>query len=310
MHELQRQATKDKSRLDIYQMQDISAINSPTTQCAHMDGGSMVTTCHDLRYVYHPKPIKKGSVVLRVADNRPHYPTHTGYLAIPCPSRDEQHILVQTYLTPTLPVIILSPDAIAKQHRCEGYTAVSYLNGTNCAITLTHCLHNKQNIKIPCQLHRGLLYSNPIPPVSDDPDLAERILHPTLTSVHHSSTPCSDCNSSPTSPANDIHHPSPPVTCHACTQDSSSPSSTCHPCKASYPSPPSTSTSIGDKIDTFRRLGYQSDVSLSTLSRKVHGIPTFADPDPPFLRDKLPSRPPSILDSPTYSLYQLTRDQL
>ena len=307
------------TRLHIYQLKGLPELNSTSKQHAHMDGGSMVTTCHDLRYVYSPKPIRKGSVCLRVADNRPHYPTHTGYLAVPCPHLPHGYALIQTYLTPTLPVIIVSPDAISKQYQCEGYSAISYLNGQNCAVTLTHCLRHSQNITVPCQLHRGLLYTEPIPLVSDDPDLADRIQNPTLDVL--STTPCASCTSPDTpSPVHDINKPTPPVTCNACTADSpgTSPSTVCSPCKNTCPFPPPTKHAppnndvtlpdLHDKIDMFRRLGYQSDVSLPTLSRKVHGVPDFTQVDDTLLSKSIPS--PSLLDPEEYQVSNLTRDKL
>lgn len=74
---------------------------------AHIDGGSMATPTNDVNLVWHRQPAVNPPV-LRVADKRPHRPTHQGYL---CVRTSKGPTLVSTYLTQSLPATILSPDA-------------------------------------------------------------------------------------------------------------------------------------------------------------------------------------------------------
>ena len=77
--------SQSKSCHQIYQLKNIYSLIDPddhNTQRAHIDGGSMTTTCHDPDLIYHLCPIPPYSVSLNVADNKSHYPTHKGYLCL------------------------------------------------------------------------------------------------------------------------------------------------------------------------------------------------------------------------------------
>lgn len=104
---------------------------------AHMDGGSMATTMHREDLVWHMTPVKNPPA-LRVADDYAHYPTHKGYLRVPVLG-GYGYRMMETFLTPSLHVTILSPDACGKQLQCGGYSSVSNFNGVDCQLELRHC---------------------------------------------------------------------------------------------------------------------------------------------------------------------------
>ena len=122
---------------------------------AHIDGGSMVTTTHDSTLVWHARPAVKPPL-LRVADKRPHRPSHEGYL---CVDGETGPTLIRTFLTPTLRATILSPDAACCENGCSGYTAISNCDGHNCSVTLRHCKRRSGDLRLPAVLRRGMLYT-------------------------------------------------------------------------------------------------------------------------------------------------------
>ncbi len=125
---------------------------------AHIDGGSMVTTTNDPTLVWYARPAVKPPL-LRVADKRPHRSTHEGYI---CVSADTGTTLVPTFLTPSLPATILSPDAACRDNGCSGYTAISNCDGHNCSVTMRHCKRRSGDLRIPAVLRRGMLYTKPL----------------------------------------------------------------------------------------------------------------------------------------------------
>ena len=125
---------------------------------AHFDGGSMATTTHDESLVWYRRRAVNPPI-LRVADKRAHRPTHQGFLRVPTSHGTK---LIPTFLTPTLPATIMSPDSACRHFRCQGYTAISNCDGHNCSLTLRHCQRTNGDIHLPAVLRRGLLYSQPL----------------------------------------------------------------------------------------------------------------------------------------------------
>ena len=118
----------------------------------------MVTTTHDPTLVWYARPAVKPPL-LRVADKRPHRPTHEGYL---CVDSETGPTLLRTFLTPSLPATILSPDAACRENDCSGYTAISNCDGHNCSVTLRHCKRRSGDLRLPAVLRRGMLYTRPL----------------------------------------------------------------------------------------------------------------------------------------------------
>lgn len=118
--------------------------------CAHIDDNSMVTTTSDPTLVWHARPVVKPPL-LRVANKCPHQePTHKGYM---CIGTETGPTLVPTYLTPSLPATILSPDAACRDNDCSGYTAISNCDGHNCSVTPRHSKQRSGDLRITAVLH-------------------------------------------------------------------------------------------------------------------------------------------------------------
>lgn len=94
---------------------------------AHMDGGSMASTCHEEYLFWGPitKFPKDRRPVLSVADNRKHYAEGYGILRVPA-LVERGYVEVKALYTPTLKTIILSPDAMRKELGCRGYLTSLY----------------------------------------------------------------------------------------------------------------------------------------------------------------------------------------
>jgi hypothetical protein len=103
------------------------ALDKPAPLHAHMDGGSMVTTCDRLDYLWqvtwysptHHVPTLLVACYLvpsylpcSCADNHDHFPKGEGYLHVPTMHGSAS---VHCYYMPSLPAMIVSPDAMGKQ---------------------------------------------------------------------------------------------------------------------------------------------------------------------------------------------------
>jgi hypothetical protein len=98
--------------------------------CAHVDGGAQASTtdCEDLIWcIEWLSEAESLRIRLKVADDNVHHPVARGYVKVPLESG--AHQFVRVYYTPSLPVTILSPSAMAKEHGCAGYSSVSFFDG-------------------------------------------------------------------------------------------------------------------------------------------------------------------------------------
>jgi hypothetical protein len=98
------------------------------------------------------------SVKLGVADNTPHTPQGIGYLHIPA-GTELGYLDVKCYWTPTMPVTILSPDAIGTQFKCCGYSIRNDFWGLACTVTFHHRLCQSQDILLTLSYCHGLLFT-------------------------------------------------------------------------------------------------------------------------------------------------------
>jgi hypothetical protein len=97
---------------------------------------------------------------LQVADNHKHHPVGFGFLCIPTTTGS---CFIRCLYTPTLPATIVSPFDAGIQHGCCGYSSASSFDGARCTVRLHFKpADNKNDICFPQQLHRGLLFSDPI----------------------------------------------------------------------------------------------------------------------------------------------------
>jgi hypothetical protein len=64
---------------------------------------------------------------LRVADETAHHPLGEGFLRVP--TKDGDDVLIKCFWTPSLPAMILSPDATGKQLHCAGFSSYSSFYG-------------------------------------------------------------------------------------------------------------------------------------------------------------------------------------
>ena len=253
---------------------------------AHIDGGSMVTTTHDSNLVWYQQPVSRPPT-LRVADKRPHYPTHRGYL---CIQASTGPTLVPTYLTPTLPATILSPDATCRSFDCIGYTAISNCDGHNCSVTMRHCKRRTGDLHIPAVLRRGMLYTRPlIAPTEEQrtgrrPSASLPSCMDTSKKVNQTTTDCQCCpdtvsTESPTDTVNDKSS-SEPITDIKCDEPSSTPLY-CAAC-TEEPELPEVSDIHSLSRDQLKllwhlRLGHLNAGRISTLHKCLRGFPKLPD---------------------------------
>ena len=229
----------------------------------HLDGGAMATTTNRLHLLWHVEDIPHRSVILKVADNHPHYPQKQGYLCVPTPDTSTGTTLVPCYFTPSLPATIISPDAAGRALGCHGYTSLSLFDTGNCEVRLVQCRNFEQDVIIPATLQRGLLFTSPLIPPSRASDRRGPRPAPRLhvRSVTFGPTVRSPPPAS-TSSACACARPSSDPPCCSSGEDSVVPGED---------SPPSDE--LQAKLLYYQRLGYQRDVSIDQLSTAAIGVP-------------------------------------
>jgi len=125
---------------------------------AHMDAGSMTNTTNCVDYLWDFKLLQNVTTTLCVTDDTPHHPIGIGFLKVPMHGSPD-YLLVQTFYTPTLPAIILSPASITTATGCQSYTSFANLNSQDCYLTL-HGYSDTSNITFPLQFRNGLLFTH------------------------------------------------------------------------------------------------------------------------------------------------------
>jgi len=198
--------------------------------CGHMDGGSMVNTCHCSALFWGKiHSFKKNEhPILQVANKFEHYAQGWGTICVPLDATYGYTNVCCLYM-PTLEAVILLPDYSGKFLHCRGYVSISNFDGQGCSITLCHCKCSLQDIHFPLTSVCGLLFTRPLllPLAALSPDLNK--LHvkrieldddTTLIDNTHHKCVCSDGG-------NDNCHCSDHV---------------CSPCDESLPPPVSNST--------------------------------------------------------------------
>jgi len=103
--------------------------------CGHMDGGSMVNTCHCSALFWgeiHPFKESKRPI-LQVADKFEHHAQGWGYIRVPSDTTYGYTEVCCLY-TPTLVAVILSPNYSGKFLHCRGYVSVSNFDGQGCGL--------------------------------------------------------------------------------------------------------------------------------------------------------------------------------
>jgi hypothetical protein len=131
-------------RLDVYAM--LKADPNSLLRCerddgyklhGHIDGGAQASTTHKRRAIWAFQWMsekERASIRLKVADDTIHHPEGKGYVKVPLEGNKSK--FVRIYYTPTLPVTILSPTAMAKEHGCSGYSSVSFFDGQASSVKL------------------------------------------------------------------------------------------------------------------------------------------------------------------------------
>ena len=127
---------------------------------AHADNGSMACTTHDAHLLFAYRPLSRPQVRLFDAGQHAHTPLGVGFLRIPVAARGRvggpTSVFVRTYHTPTIPGIIVSHSAIAKQLGTTGYNMSSFVDKAG-FIHFPHRLRRCQDVYISLQptSHRG-----------------------------------------------------------------------------------------------------------------------------------------------------------
>jgi hypothetical protein len=67
--------------------------------------------------------------------------------------------MTKAYYTPTISAMILSPNAMAKEKGCSGYTMVCMFDA-ECTLRLHHCRLNKRDIMYILKKLGGLLFTD------------------------------------------------------------------------------------------------------------------------------------------------------
>ncbi|KAI2505765.1 hypothetical protein MHU86_8627 [Fragilaria crotonensis] len=132
---------------------------------AHADNGSMACTANDRRLLFAYRPLTRTNVRLFDAGHHAHHPVGVGFLCIPVDNRGSagspSSVYIRTYFTPTIPGIIISHAAIAKQLGTDGYHMSSFTEGPG-HILFPHRLRRSQDIYIilqPTERRGGLTFT-------------------------------------------------------------------------------------------------------------------------------------------------------
>ena len=282
--------------------EEVNVLGPSAPPRAHVDGGSMASTTSrkDLLFAYRPF-CAPSSVVLSVADKTPHRSIGVGYLKIPADLGAPPQ-LVPCYHTPTLPVTIVSPNAMTAHLRCQGYTSISNLDGSDCCLRLRHATPSRSH-RFPLDLVRGLLYSRPLikPSATEHcQDLPAPALHGQYIEQVASSggSSCSAC-------AGPSPIPSSPELAPRASPSEAPPDSP----GVSAPLPDGPASAMS-KLQMFLRTASQHDVSLDDLHCHALGVPVWAPEPPPSPVSSPPPAscscsPPSTSSSATPSVTEL-----
>ncbi|KAI2495083.1 hypothetical protein MHU86_19438 [Fragilaria crotonensis] len=127
----------------------------------------MACTANDRRLLFAYRPLTRTNVRLFDAGHHAHHPVGVGFLCIPVDNRGSagspSSVYIRTYFTPTIPGIIISHAAIAKQLGTDGYHMSSFTEGPG-HILFPHRLRRSQDIYIilqPTERRGGLTSLRP-----------------------------------------------------------------------------------------------------------------------------------------------------
>ena len=162
----------DISAIDYYRELSVSEVllSPSVAPRAHIDGGAMASTTNRLDYMWcyrEATPQERRSLPrLRVADDTVHSPVGTGYIKVPCKD-SPGYSFVPTFYTPQLPATIVSPDCLGKSLGCQGYHTFSDFVHDEAILQLTDCAKCKRDVHFDLRRIRGLLYSSPLIPATE-----------------------------------------------------------------------------------------------------------------------------------------------
>ena len=132
---------------------------------AHADNGSMACTAHDRQLLFAYRPLHRTNVRLFDAGHHAHHPVGVGFLCVPVDNSGNtggpSSVFIRTYYTPTIPGIIISHAAIAKQLGTKGYHMSSFTDSIG-HIHFPHRLRRSQDVYIilqPTSLRGGLTFT-------------------------------------------------------------------------------------------------------------------------------------------------------
>ncbi|KAI2491619.1 hypothetical protein MHU86_22936 [Fragilaria crotonensis] len=140
--------------------------DTTSSSFAHADNGSMACTTHDAALLFAYRPLARPNVRLFDAGQHAHTPVGVGFLRIPVADRGiaggPSSVFVRTYYTPTIPGIIVSHSAIAKQLGTNGYNMSSSVDAAG-FIHFPHRLRRCQDVYIrlqPTSRRGGLTFTD------------------------------------------------------------------------------------------------------------------------------------------------------
>ncbi len=192
---------------------------------AHADNGSMACTTHDAALLFAYRPLARPNVRLFDAGQHAHTPVGVGFLRIPVADRGiaggPTSVFVRTYYTPTIPGIIVSHSAIAKQLGTNGYNMSSSVDAAG-FIHFPHRLRRCQDVYIrlqPTSRRGGLTFTDALLVPSPDEHLSPI---PSPSVVRRLCT-----EHSPSARSTDLLDATDGMTCHACHSPPCDPSDFC-----------------------------------------------------------------------------------
>jgi hypothetical protein len=165
--------------LPILLLMILSSFDSATFSLfAHANNGSMACTTHKANLLFAYCPLSSPQACLFDAGQHAHTPLGVGFLCIPVAARGNTGIptsmFVRTYHTPTIPGIIVSHSAIAKQLGTNGYNMSSFVDKAG-NINFPHRLRRCQDVHVrlqPTSRRGGLTFTDALLIPSPDEHLA------------------------------------------------------------------------------------------------------------------------------------------
>lgn len=251
---------------------------------AHVDGGSQATTCSDPLLLHGFKRFTSPQVLLRDAGKHPHRPTGIGYLKTRTVSKnsdEQQYTYLQSYCTPTIPGVIISPGATSKQMNGNGHRTDAF-NDAPGFLMISHKKRRSQDLFIrvgPTSGTGGLTFTEPLirpTPVEHLEPLPKKKLHllRSLATEHelcteHTPTPISADNCP--CPHHDILNPLDGIFCAECPSGTS-PLMTTTPLPGLFDSGSTDDFGDPSTVPIFDR--EQAVARLAALGIDVPDIPT------------------------------------